>query len=89
MTTKRTRGGENVKGLRTGRYPLSKPRKKQKAWLPQPYAAITNYLKKNGWNVFVIGGTSVEQGSNKFNFIFRCSFTGGKLAPKSKLVVNK
>lgn len=64
---------------RTDPYPLNfKRNKKQKPRLPQPYAAIRNYLKRNGWFVVVIGGTSVEQGGLENNFVFRCNFTGSK-----------
>lgn len=70
---------EIKKGWKTDPYPLSKPRRKQNKRLPQPYAAIRNYLQKNGYSVVVIGGTSVEQDSEDFNFVFRCGFTGKKL----------
>ena len=53
-------------------------KKTKKVRLPQPYAAARNYLEKNGWNVVVIGGTSVEQGSAKYNFFLRIGFTGSK-----------
>ena len=52
--------------------------KTEKVKLPQPYSAVRDYLEKNGWNVVVIGGTSIEQGSGKFNFVFRVGFTGSK-----------
>lgn len=53
-------------------------KKTNKVKMPQPYKAISNYLKKNGWYVVVIGGTSVQQGDLKNNFIFRCDFIGSK-----------
>ncbi len=74
-STKKGKGSD----WKTDPYPLYKKRnKKQKPRLTQPYAAISSYLKKNGWNVVVIGGTSVEQGTMPFNFVFRCNFTGSK-----------
>jgi len=54
--------------------------KKKKSSLPQPYAAIRDYLEKKGWKVIVIRGTRVRQdfGDLKFNFHFECDFTGSK-----------
>lgn len=57
---------------------MKKPTQRKKVKLPQPYSAIRDYLEKNGWNVVVIGGTRITQGSLKFNFHFECDFTGSK-----------
>ena len=53
-------------------------KKTKKVKLPQPYASIRDFLEKNGWNVVVIGGTAVEQGNQKYNFVFRVGFSGSK-----------
>lgn len=60
---------------------ITKLKKAQKNKLPPLHSVVRNFLEKNGWNVVVLGGTSVESTDLKFNFRFVMNFTGSKKPP--------
>lgn len=62
----------------------TKPKKQRRA-KPDLLTVAAQYLKDNGWEVLVIGGTEIHQepGAFKYNYQFVVNFTGKKRPVKT------